>query len=252
MTEPFGTDYSAAYDTLYGDKRYDEEVAALRRVFATHHGTVSRILDLGCGTGGHALPLSALGFEVVGVDRSEPMLDVARAKDEHGRVRWLAGDIRDVDAGGRFDAVLMMFAVLGYQQSNEDALAALRTARRHLDTGGLVAFDVWFGPGVLAQRPEQRVRVLESGDGAVTVRRSSGTLRPAEQLCEVLLEVWRVSRDGVLHTEERHQMRYFFLRELELLLAATGFEAVQTTGFPESASEPDETTWSVLVVARAV
>ena len=53
----------------------------------------------------------------------------------------------------------MMFAVLGYQHTNADVLDALATARAHLDVGGLFAFDVWYGPAVLSERPSERVKV---------------------------------------------------------------------------------------------
>ena len=68
-------------------------------------------------------------------------------------------------SGGKFDAALMMFAVLGYQVENDDVLAALRTARRHLEPGGLFIFDVWYGPAVLHQRPSERVKIIPGRDG---------------------------------------------------------------------------------------
>ena len=47
----------------------------------------------------------------------------------------------------------------------------LQTARKHLDVGGLFTFDVWFGPSVLSVRPEQRFKVIKTGDdGAKIIR----------------------------------------------------------------------------------
>ena len=147
----FGRDYAAAYDDLYHDKDYQAECDVISQVFDTYAaGTVRRVLDLGCGTGGHAVILASRGYEVVGVDRSPEMLDRARARDSSASFEL--GEITSFNFGQTFDAVLMMFAVLGYQARNADVQAALATVRRHLTPGGLFFCDFWYGPAVLAQR----------------------------------------------------------------------------------------------------
>src|SRR5260370_41240685 len=72
----FGADYANAYDVLYQDKDYASECDLIERVFAEYAAgrRVKGVLDLGCGTGGHAVPLAERGYEVVGVDRSAEML----------------------------------------------------------------------------------------------------------------------------------------------------------------------------------
>src|SRR5262249_50342723 len=154
----FGSVYAASYDVLYRDKDYLAECALLGRVFQKYgEGSIKSILDLGCGTGNHSIPLAQQGYEVVGVDRSADMIALARNKATQGRIEksvlFHQGDLRSTDLGRRFDAVLMMFAVLGYQRENADVLAALATAHRHLRKGGLLVFDIWYGPAVLHERP---------------------------------------------------------------------------------------------------
>src|SRR5205814_7072190 len=85
MTEIlFGPLYASAYDALHEDKDYERECDLFERTFdELAAGGVRRVLDLGCGTGGHAIPLARRGYDVVGVDRSEAML--ARAADKAAR-----------------------------------------------------------------------------------------------------------------------------------------------------------------------
>lgn len=135
MNTVFGPTYAHTYDLLYQDRDYAAECDLLERVFQQYASQrVKTILDLGCGTGNHALLLAARGYSVVGVDRSEDMLGIARSKAKRQRlsIAFHQGDVRQVDLGQTFDAVLMMFAVLGYQTENADVLAALRAARPHL------------------------------------------------------------------------------------------------------------------------
>jgi len=254
----FGRAYAAAYDQLYHDKDYLAECDLIERVFTTYGpGTVRHVLDLGCGTGGHAVVLSQRGYAVVGVDRSPEMLDLARARG--GGARFELGAIASVELGETFDAALMMFAVLGYQAGNADIQAALATVRRHVRPGGLFFCDFWYGPAVLAQRPAERVKVLDvdnDDDGSPTgqlIRVASGELDARHDLCLVRYHVWQIEAGRVVsEVREEHPMRYFFGPELELLLTAAGFELVRLGAFPHLDEEPTENTWNVALVARAI
>jgi SAM-dependent methyltransferase len=247
----FGPAYAGAYDALYHDKDYAAECDLLERVFGEHASSrVERVLDLGCGTGGHAALLTERGYTVLGVDRSEDMLRAARERG--GAARYVLGDITRLELGEQFDAVVIMFAVLGYQLTNADVQAVLAGARKHLKPGGLLFGDVWYGPAVLAQRPSERVKVIEPGGAGQIIRVASGELEVRRNVCTVAYHLWRLD-DGrlIAETRERHPMRYFFEPELELLLADAGFTLVRLGSFPNIDEAPSERTWNVAFVARA-
>jgi SAM-dependent methyltransferase len=257
MSEVFGSVYADSYDALYQDKNYLSECALIEQIFQKYGDRpIRRLLDLGSGTGNHAIPLAQQGYEVVGVERSASMLAHARTKAAkclpENRVRFQQGDIRNVELGCQFDAALILFAVLGYQHENADVLAALRTARRHLRPGGLLVFDIWYGPAVLRERPSQRCKVIPTSTGKI-LRVASGTLDSLHHLCRTDYLLWRWS-DGkpVEETTESHLMRYFFPRELELFLQCEHFALDRLGAFPEFDRDPDETTWNVLGAAHAV
>lgn len=257
MSEVFGATYVEAYDPLYHDKDYTAECDLIERIFMTYgDGPIRTVLDLGCGTGNHALSLAQRGYEVVGVDRSESMLAQVRKKIashlSNGKLVVQQGDIRSVVLQEGFDAALMMFAVLGYQLENVDVLSALRNARRHLRVGGLLLFDVWYGPAVLHQRPSQRIKVVPI-PGGHTLRAASGELNTRRHLCTVHFQVWRLEGGKlVAEAEESHAVRYFFPLELILFLDSSGLAPIRLGAFPEFDKDPDESTWNVLGVARAV
>jgi SAM-dependent methyltransferase len=208
------------------------------------------VLDLGCGTGGHALVLAERGYQLVGVDRAPDMLEQARARNSSARFQL--GEISTIRLDETFDAVLMMFAVLGYQVGNVDLQAALTTARQHLNQHGLFFCDFWYGPAVLAQRPSERVKVIDTSEGQI-IRVAAGELDALHNACVVRYHVWRISDSRVAaEVREQHPMRYFFAPELELVLAASGFELVRLGAFPNLEDEPTEQTWNVALVARAI
>lgn len=240
--EVFGPAYAAVYDALYRDKDYDAECDLIARLFERYaNAPVQTILDLGCGSGNHVVPLTKRGFRVTGVDRSESMLQQARAKLP--LASFFNADIRSFDLNQQFDAVLMMFAVLGYQTETADALAALNTARKHLNPGGLFLFDFWYGPAVLAQLPSDRVKT--TGD----IRRTaSSELDVPGRTCRVHFEVIRNDREPF---SETHPVRFFFADEIEILLRKAGFHLLRLGSFPDIEREPEASSWNVLAVAVA-
>jgi SAM-dependent methyltransferase len=248
----FGEVCASLYDATYADKDYEGECDLIEEALTRYGAKGSRsLLDLGCGSGGHVLPLVRRGHELVGVDLSPNMLGVARKKLAEARmtVELREGDVRSVRLDRNFDAALLMFAVLGYQSANADVLAALRTARAHLRVGGLLCFDVWYGPAVLAIGPEERKRTIDTPSGPVE-RSASAELDIRRQLCTVRYRFERPLSMGPA-AEEKHVMRFFFPMELELFLDAADLELVSLSRFGSLVEEPDAQTWNVFAVAQA-
>lgn len=255
----FGRGYADQYDVLYGDKDYEAECDCLEEVFHRYgDDDVEAILDLGCGTGSHAIPLARRGYHVTGVDLSPEMLAQAQRKAQASlqlatctRPTFLPGDVRSLDLDQAFDAVLMMFAVLGYQLTNDDVGAALQVVQQHLRPGGLFVFDVWYGPAVLAIRPSDRVKVVPTDDGEL-IRAASGKLDVRHHLCEVDYRLWRLSGDHLVGTgRECHPMRYFFPMELEHWLDGVGITLRALRAFPSLEEPASEQSWNVLGIAQA-
>jgi SAM-dependent methyltransferase len=251
----FGSVYASVYDSLYGAKHYAAEcdlIETLVERYGRKNGT--RILDLGCGTGNHGLRLARRGYEVVGVDRSASMIRRARAKAVARRargIRFRHGDLRTTPLGEQFDVALMMFAVLGFQLTDKDVKAALDAVRRHLPPGGLLIFDIWYGPAVLAQRPSDRVKVVRR-KGERIIRITSGELDELQHRCTVRYQLWHLKGKRLAaEARETQTLRYFFEEELRTFLAASGFVLLRLGAFPNFEDDPSEKSWNVLGVASA-
>lgn len=247
---PFSRSYADVYDAIYSDKAYAAECDLIENVLGRHvPSKVRAILDLGCGTGGHAIRLASRGYDVTGVDRSAEMLRHAASKavSTGVAVRLIEGDLRTVEIGELFDVVLLMFAVMSYQTTNDEVLAALRSAHRHLRPGGVVIFDVWYGPGVLTDTPGNRTKLLTTAAGTIS-RAASAELDSRRHLCRVHYELSAESGDRAVET---HDMRYFFPLELELFLELAELRLISLSPFGSLDEKPSTGTWNVLVVAQA-
>src|SRR5882672_5788784 len=165
----FGPGYLALYDGFLAE-RTPAEIDQLEALLALR--APQRILDLPCGQGRHAIELARRGYDVTGVDLSPFMLKVAeeRARAEGVRVRWLAGDMRDVIARGTFDVVLNLFTSLGYFADEADDQKVVRAASAMLVPGGRFVLELINGERVMVQFQEREWFTV--GQTAVVERRS--------------------------------------------------------------------------------
>lgn len=256
----FNNDYAAGYDALYKEKNYQAECDVIEAVLgASSTGRPIRLLDVGCGTGGHAIELARRGHQVCGVDLSAAMLTVAQRKAEEQlprdrRPAFVQGDARDfaIEVGGVFDAAVMMFAVVGYLTDNASVISALTNVRRHLKTGALFMCDFWWGPAVLMQRPGERVRLVRTAEGQL-LRATRTVLDTQANTADVHFDVFDLSDNKpARHSEETHRMRYYFAPELELLFNAAGMKLQRIGRFPQTELAPTPECWDAVAIAEAV
>ena len=245
-------DYAKYYDALYREKDYAGEVDYLERLFKQYADKpVHTILDLGCGSGGHALPLAERSYRVTGVDRSAEMLSAARQKSKGGNPEFLQSDLTTIALGRQFDAVISMFAVLSYVTENRDLLCAFRVIREHLLPGGLFFFDAWFGPAVLAERPSDRYKIIENGNERI-IRFAHPQMDVLSHTVTVNYKVMHLSGNQVVgELDESHPMRFFFPLEVEQYLQTCGFELLSMHTFMDETRLLSEHEWNMAVVARA-
>lgn len=250
--------YATYYDLLYRDKGYGAEVkyiAGLLNKYGVSEG--ARLLELGCGTGAHAAHFLENGFCITGIDQSEGMIQLANERIaalgfELGSYSFQKGNVQTWRENYKYSAVLSLFHVMSYQTTNKEVDAAFETAAQHLDAGGIFLFDAWYGPAVLFERPDVRVKRLEV-DNVRVVRIAEPNLLPNENIVEVNYEI-SVEAKEINQTRiinEVHRMRYFFLPEIVLLADKHGFilemaEELVTSRVPSS------NTWSLCFVLKKV
>lgn len=106
------------------------------------------VLELGVGTARIAVPIAVAGIEVVGVDLSEGMLEVARERAALAGVSLdlRQGDMRDPPVEGTFPLVVIPFRSLLHMETDIDRRSVLRAVAERLAPSGRFVFDV-FAPG---------------------------------------------------------------------------------------------------------
>jgi SAM-dependent methyltransferase len=222
-----------------------------------------RVLEIGCGTGRVLLPIARAGFDIFGVDASQPMLDRCATKlseeprDVRGRVRLQHGDARNLDLGETFDLVIAPFRVFQHQITIEDQLAFLATAARHLTPGGRFAFDL-FNPNFAAllaadgvEREDTTRTMLPDGR---SFRRTGRVkrVRWIDQVSEVELIYYLSNQRGeeVERFVQSFDMRWFLKSEVILLLERAGFRVRSIYGDVDRSELGDKSPDMIFVAGK--
>jgi SAM-dependent methyltransferase len=126
------------------------------------------VLEFAIGTGRVALPLSARGLDVFGIELSPHMVDQLRAKPGADAVEVVIGDMTTASAQGSFTLVYLVWNAIMNVTTQQEQVAVFRNAANHLRLGGhfVVEVDV---PQIGRVQPGELGRVFEFGDHHVGI-----------------------------------------------------------------------------------
>ena len=216
----------------------------------------SPVLELGCGTGRVAIPVAEAGIDVVGLDSSDPMLDVARRKARHlasesGTLTLVRADMRDFALGPekKFNLVIIPFRGFLSLLTVEDQTKTLLSIKRHLAPGGRLIFNIFVPDlNMLVQEGDvpfhfRDVDGPEPGSRFVLWHQSSYDNH--DQIISARLIAEELDGNGTMVKRfyRDFQLRYIHRWEMHHLLELCGFEIrdlfgdFQLSEFDEASTE---------------
>ncbi len=136
-------EFSAVYDRLQ-DADYDRFADFYKKVFDKFDKKPELVLDLGCGTGSVTLRLAKMGYDMIGIDLSCEMLDIARAKAENDgeNILFLNQDMTDFELYGTVDAIISSLDSVNYITEDDGLLNMMKLCSNYLNPDGLFVFDI--------------------------------------------------------------------------------------------------------------
>ena len=249
MTDKTFQNSASYYDLLYSDKDYSSEADFIEDCIQSY-SKGKKILEVGCGTGNYTKILFDRGYDITGLDTSEKMLEVAGKKCQ---CSFFKADVRDFSLPDKFDCCLALFAVMGYITDNSGLIKALKNIRSHLADNGLFVFDVWNGLAVMRNLPESRIKEVENSEYKI-LRFAHPTLKALDHVCEVdyKLIIEKKNSSQLTVIDEKHNVRFFFPKEVEYYLENCGFKLLRICPFLDFNGKVDESVWNMTVIAKAV
>lgn len=243
--------YTKYYDLLYSDKNYKKETEYILNHIRRHTLHCNHILELGFGSGNHAIHFIEHSIKVSGIEKSLEMVELAKTKKLHNFFPY-HGDITSFDIDQKFDTAISLFHVMSYLTDNLQIEKCLQNVYKHLNPGGLFIFDVWHTPAVYYQKPEIRIKRLADENISV-VRISEPNLISDENIVEVNFELYIEDKrsNKIEKLNEVHKMRHFSIPELKVFTKNLGFQWLHSeefiTGNPVS-----EHTWGITVILKKI
>lgn len=136
-------DFAAVYDRLQ-DTDYEAFVDYYEKIFDKYGKKPQLVLDLGCGTGNITIPMAKRGYDMIGLDLSCEMLNIARnkAKDKDLDILFLNQDMCEMELYGTVDAIVCALDGINYLTDPEDAGQLFKLVENYLNPGGIMIFDL--------------------------------------------------------------------------------------------------------------
>lgn len=236
------TSFAAVYDTFMDNVPYEEWGEYIHGLLKEYGAEEGIVLDLGCGTGSMTEILAGYGYDMIGVDNSEDMLELAMEKriaSDH-EILYLLQDMREFELYGTVRAVISVCDSLNYITDPEDLRKVFRLVNNYLDPGGVFVFDF---------NTDYKYREV-LGDCTIAEDRGECSFiwdnyyYENERINEYDLTLFIQTEEPGLYRkyQETHYQRGYTLDEIRQLLEEAGlvFHAVydmDTKGGPESTSE---------------
>ena len=137
------TSFASVYDTFMDNIPYKEWADYLIKLLKEYGIQDGLVADLGCGTGNMTELLASAGYDMIGIDNAEEMLEIAMEKREvSGQdILYLLQDMREFELYGTVKAIVSICDSINYITEEEDLLEVFRLANNYLDPKGLFIFD---------------------------------------------------------------------------------------------------------------
>ena len=252
------TSFAAVYDTFMDNVPYEEWGEYIHGMLCKYGVEDGIVLDLGCGTGTMTEILAGYGYDMIGVDNSEDMLELAMEKRiESGHdILYLLQDMREFELYGTVRAVVSVCDSVNYVTEPGELEEVFRLVNNYLDPRGIFLFDF---------NTDYKYREI-MGDCTIAEDRGECSFiwdnyyYENEQINEYDLTLFIQEKNPdetqsdqmpqlYRKYKETHYQRGYTLKEIQVLLEKAGL-VCEAAYDVDSKEEPSDTSERICVIAR--
>mgnify|MGYP002792462474 FL=1 len=243
------TSFAAVYDTFMDNIPYEEWGVYLKSLLKEYDVKNGLVLDLGCGTGTMTEILAEDGYDMIGIDNSEDMLEIAMEKKvESGHdILYLLQDMREFELYGTVNAVVSICDSVNYITEEEELVEVFRLVNNYLDPKGIFIFDF---------NTEYKYREI-LGDCTIAENREECSFiwdnyyYEEEKINEYELSLFIQEEDSELYRkyEETHFQKAYTYETMRRLIEESGLEFV-TAYDAFTHVKPTEKSERIYMIAR--
>lgn len=144
------TEFAKVYDMFMDNIDYPEWCGYLIELLQKNGIKEDKIAELGCGTGNATAILAEKGYDVIGIDSSQEMLEIAAEKlyetdcpnEEKGQIIYVCQDMRELELPDKVSAMVSICDSMNYITEYEDFVRVLKKVKKYLKPEGVFIFDL--------------------------------------------------------------------------------------------------------------
>ena len=229
-------DWAGIYDEVYAELTHD-----IPFYVSQAQSTGGPVLELGAGTGRISIPIASQGIDVVGIDVSPKMIELANSKAAKLGLSttciFQTGDILDLELAERFALIILPYRSFQSVLNPVDQKKALNNIRKHLIADGLVVMDT-FNPDIeqLADKHSVATPIhlmdVSRKEGGTIVVWGMNEWDHLTQINDIRLIIEYLDEEGVVNKKiyRDYPQRYSFQYEMEHLFALSGLSILEVYG----------------------
>lgn len=242
------TGFAEVYDVFMNDIPYEEWYAYVKNLLQEYQITEGLVLELGCGTGTFTELMADGGYDMIGVDNSSEMLEIAGEKraESGADILYLQQDMREFELYGTVRAVISICDSMNYIGTEEELRQVFSLVNNYLDPGGIFLFDL--------KTPYYFREVM--GDCTLAENREEGSFiwenyyYEEEQVNEYDLTLFIKEPSGMYRKyEETHYQKAYELETVMRLIKEAGLEFVAAYD-AFTREKPKEDSERIYIIAR--
>ena len=243
------TSFAAVYDTFMDNIPYEEWEKYLKSLLYEYGVREGLVLELGCGTGNMTEILAQSGYDMIGVDNAEEMLEIAIEKRMKSGldILYLQQDMREFELYGTVKAIVSVCDSVNYILEEEELEEVFRLVNNYLDPGGVFIFDF---------NTDYKYREI-LGDQTIAENREECSFiwdnyyYEEERINEYELSLFIREGDSELYRkyQETHFQKAYDLETMKRLITQSGLEYI--TAYDAFTKEaPTRVSERIYVIAR--
>ena len=233
-------DFASVYDRLMMEVDYQAWAKSLQKRLEIYGIKDGLLLDLGCGTGSMTLLLAQAGYDMIGIDNSSDMLEVARQKAFLAGcqdILFLQQDMESFELYGTVRGIISTCDCMNYLLDLDTVQKVCALALNYLDYDGIFIFDILL-PYYYQEVLGNQTYVRHWEEGSYIWENTYDSLTRLNQ-CD--LSIFVEEESGLYRgIFEEHTQRGYFLEEIKEVLEKVGFEDISF--FHEISMEPATST----------
>ena len=241
------TSFAAVYDTFMDNVPYQMWSHFLHKQLVAFDAKEGLVVDLGCGTGSMTELLADLGYDMIGIDNSAEMLEIALNKKVQSNhdILYLLQDMREFELYGTVKAMISICDCLNYITEAAELGQVFHWVENYLEPGGVFIFDF---------NTDYKYRELLGNQTIAENREECSFIWENYYYEEERINEYQLSlfvKEGNLYRrfQETHFQRGYTLTEMQEMLATTKLEFIKAyDGFSEK--PVTKTSERILIIAR--